>query len=792
MKLVLVVRRFKHAIFDTFLSSFIYEVMMLMSKKITWLFILTIALLAITSCGGSATEETAAIDSDSVNGSSTDSTTDNSTDNSTDDDTGTGTGTGTDNTLLPPNILFIISDDQGLDASAQYKLSEDVPQTPTLNMLAQQGLTFENMWVTPACSTTRSNIITGKYGVNSGVESLPATLSSEHEILQQYLKRNSATEVYQSAVFGKWHLGGGSTNTSHPNDVGVDYYAGNLGNLSDYYDWSLTINGIVENSTEYHSTKITDLAINWLSEQTTPWFAWVAYSAPHSPFHLPPESLHNRDLSGETTDINNNKREYYLAAIEAMDTEIGRLLETLGEETRKNTLVIFIGDNGTPKAVIDTRIYNVSHGKGTLYQGGIATPFIVSGQGVTRINARESALVTATDLYATIAQVAGISASKVHDSNSFKSLFTNEAVVGRDYAYTAYKSDTVTGWTVRSDDYKLIEFSDGNQELYSLSDSFAETHNFAETNNLLPTNDVDLLTQVNNLLAVAALINDDESTSPIDITNVTLFNQSQNCVDYIEQFTSTVSDIGNGNIFHGDLIISQVGDKCIFKTNAIPNHDFNDGGSAFPNDVSEQNDQFEITVNPIKANSKTAISLLVDNAILLNGIKVDLLAAGCYGVGNGKIGCNDIEQPWRYDPMYAVNGFAVDSHNAHAQPDGTYHYHGSPMALFADDDSQNSPVIGFAADGFPIVGSYFDDQGGIRKVRSSYRLKLGSRPSGAGDPGGNYDGTYRDDYEYVEALGDLDECNGMTVNEGYAYYVTTNYPYVLACFSGTPDSSFNK
>jgi len=688
-----------------------------------------------------------------------------------------------DNVSLSPNILFVISDDQGLDASAQYAISEDVPQTPTLDELAQQGITFDNMWVTPACSTTRGTIITGKYGVNSSIETVPATLSNEHEILQQYLKRNAETENYQSAVFGKWHLG---NNETHPNDVGVDYYAGNLNNLSDYYDWSLTINGITEVSTEYHSTKITDLAINWVSEQTTPWFAWVAYSAPHSPFHLPPDTLHSRNLSGSDEDINNNKRAYYLAAIEAMDAEIGRLLNTLDDDTRNNTIIIFVGDNGTPAGVIDTSFYINSHAKGSLYQGGIATPFIVSGKGVSRINEREVALITATDLYATIAEIAGITETKVHDSQSFKSLFTNEAGSDRNYVYTAFKSDNVTGWTTRSQYYKLIEFVDGSQELYLLNDSFAET------NNLLPTNDADLLEHVTDLKSVAQLIYSEETVSPIDITNAMFTNRSQNCVDYIEEFTSTVNDINRGVVFHGDLVISQVGDKCVFQTNAIPNHDFNDGGNAFPNNVSEQNDQFEITISPAIASQKTTISLQVDNAILLNGVKVDLLAAGCFGIGNGKIGCNDMNQPWRYDPMHEANGFQVDSHNAHAQPDGTYHYHGSPLALFDEEDSQDSPVIGFAADGFPIFGSYFDDQGAIRKATSSYRLKSGSRPDGEGNPGGNYDGAFRDDYEYIAGLGDLDECNGMTKNGVYGYYITNAYPYVLACFTGTPDSSFNK
>lgn len=694
-----------------------------------------------------------------------------------------GNGTSEEETSASPNILFIISDDQGLDASAQYDLSQDVPNTPTLNALAQQGLIFDNMWVTPACSTTRGTIITGKYGINSGVESLPAILSGENEILQQYLKRNEESSNYKSAVFGKWHLG---SSDSHPDEVGIEHYAGNIANLSDYYNWSLTVNGVTETSTEYHSTKITDLAINWVNEQTLPWFAWVAYSAPHAPFHLPPESLHNRDLSGSEVDIQNNKRDYYLAAIEAMDTEIGRLLNSLDDVTRSNTIIIYIGDNGTPSVVIDNSIYSNSHAKGSLYQGGVATPFVVSGKGVSRINERESALVTATDLYATIAEIAGVTETKVHDSQSFKSLFTSNISSDRNYIYTALKSDDVSGWATRSTEYKLIEFIESSQELYLLTDSFAET------NNLLPTNDVDLLKKVSDLENVAALIQGEKTMTPIDITNAILSNKNQNCADYIETFTSTVSDVNRGLVLYGDLVISQVGNKCVFQTNAIPNHDFNDGGVSFPNNVSEQNDQFEITISPAIASQKTAISLRVDNAILLNGVKVDLLAAGCFGVGNGKIGCNDMSQLWRYDPMHAANGFQVDSHNAHAQPDGTYHYHGSPFALFEDTDTQDSPVIGFAADGFPIFGSYFDDQGAIRKATSSYRLKLGSRPTGIGDPGGSYDGAFRDDYEYIEGLGDLDECNGMTKNGVYGYYITNVYPYVLACFSGTPDSSFNK
>jgi hypothetical protein len=68
-----------------------------------------------------------------------------------------------------PNIILIISDDHGLDSSAQYSLNNDSPTTPNLDQLASSGIIFDNAWATPVCTTTRSTMITGKYGVNSGV-----------------------------------------------------------------------------------------------------------------------------------------------------------------------------------------------------------------------------------------------------------------------------------------------------------------------------------------------------------------------------------------------------------------------------------------------------------------------------------------------------------------------------------------------------------------------------------------------------------------------------------------------
>lgn len=294
--------------------------------------------------------------------------------------------------------------------------------------------------------------------------------------------------------------------------------------------------------------------------------------------------------------------------------------------------------------------------------------------------------------------------------------------------------------------------------------------------------DLQFIGKLNSLISVTAS----------DISDLILTNRRAACSYYADTNFSAVRDIQRNVLFQGSLQISVDGNECVFASNSIPNHDFNDNSAAFATAVAAVSKEFRVSTAPRFAATTTAIALTTDNAVMLNGVKLDLLAAGCFGVGDGKIGCNDMSQPWRYDPMSPLTQFGTDMHNAHTQPDGTYHYHGNPVALFAQDGSAESPVVGFAADGFPIFGTYINDNGQVRAVKSSFRLKAGTRPSGSSNPGGSYDGTYVDDYEYVAGLGDLDECNGMMRGGDYGYYVVNAYPWVLACFKGTPNTSFNK
>ena len=295
-------------------------------------------------------------------------------------------------------------------------------------------------------------------------------------------------------------------------------------------------------------------------------------------------------------------------------------------------------------------------------------------------------------------------------------------------------------------------------------------------------------------------LSDDELDSPdnpdsvIDIYNAVFTERSTDCADYANVYDATVIDIKNSLTFNLDVAIEATETECIFTSNSVPNHDFNDETAAFAGGaegatISESDSVSIITRTPTIAGTTTPISQQIKNAIFLNGVRLDIIAAGCYDPtnpdaledGNFGRGCGSFD-PWVLDPLGFEGNFGVDMNNGHTQPGGGYHYHGGPNAMYDDNPgSEGSPVIGFAADGFPVYGNYFYDtaNGQVRKALSGYTLKEGSRGTRSDtNPGGDYDGTYNDDWEFTNA-GDLDECNGMFVDGQYGYYVTDAYPWVI-------------
>ena len=376
----------------------------------------------------------------------------------------------------PPNILLIIADDMGLDATPGYDIGSVKPHMPNLQSLINSGVKFTSLWSNPTCSPTRATILTGKYGFKTRVLDAGDMLSTSETSLQSYIDTNSNSS-YNHAVIGKWHL---SNNESHPNDMGINHFAGLLGGgVQSYWNWNLTINGVTTKSTEYTTTKFTDLATDWIADQTTPWFLWLAYNAPHTPFHLPPNDLHSQGtLPSDQASIDSNPLPYYMAALEALDTEMGRLINTMPPEEKDNTVIIFIGDNGTPNQVVQE--HPSTRAKGSIYQGGVNVPMIVSGKNVTRINETENALINTTDFFITIANIAGTSDTEIHDSKSFIDLLTsNDNSSKRDYVYSENEDITIRNAT-----HKYIYFNNGSEALYNLNDNPLEGPSLLNANQL--------------------------------------------------------------------------------------------------------------------------------------------------------------------------------------------------------------------------------------------------------------------------------------------------------------------
>ena len=363
----------------------------------------------------------------------------------------------------PPNILLVIADDMGKDALASFAEGSIKPTTPNIDAIRKNGLSFTNFWTYPTCSPTRASMITGKYGFRTNVRWANQKLSENETLLQKYINENT-NNSYATAVIGKWHISG-YDDTINPETFSIDYYEGIfIGSVKDYYNWPLSKNGKQSITKEYTTKKLTSLASDWIQKQDKPWFMWLAYNAPHTPFHIPPAEMHNQgDLPPYIEEA--DPTPYFMASIEAMDYQIGQLMNSLSKEERENTLIIFMGDNGS-EPIVTQAPYASNQVKRSLYQGGINMPLFVSGKGVER-KGTDNNLITSTDMFATIAEIAGVEIDEINDSKSFKSLFSEKKSI-RKYQYSEMKNEKNDAWTISNGIYKLLVFADGKQEMYNL------------------------------------------------------------------------------------------------------------------------------------------------------------------------------------------------------------------------------------------------------------------------------------------------------------------------------------
>lgn len=346
------------------------------------------------------------------------------------------------------NVLVIVADDMGVERTPAYGLNV-VPngKTPWLDALAAHGVLFRNAYAEPLCSPTRSAILTGKHpfrtGIGRGVGYNGGAGNVEGDPAETSLA-DALSATHHTAAIGKWHLcireDLGGLGFQHPIAYGFDQHIGPIANLppndpDGYANYLKNVADAAGNRQEqvvggYATSDQVDDALSVIeSAGEDPWFVWLAFNAPHSPFHVPPAELTTLPVTASSS--NSLKHQ---AAIEAMDAEIGRLLTSIRPGVLARTWVIFVGDNGSPP----TALPGISEAKGTSVEYGIHVPLIIAGPRVLGAGREEDALVGVTDLFATVCDMARVpTPTTAMDSLSvFSHLLSPDAIPRRTAVYS--------------------------------------------------------------------------------------------------------------------------------------------------------------------------------------------------------------------------------------------------------------------------------------------------------------------------------------------------------------------
>jgi len=321
----------------------------------------------------------------------------------------------TEITHSAPNILMILTDDQGWGDAAAYG-AKDL-KTPAIDSLIASGMRFDNFYANcPVCSPTRAALLSGmvpdKVGVPGVIRTHPDNnwgfLNPDAILLPKPLKAVG----YHTAIIGKWHLG--LEAPSRPTDHGFDHFHGFLGDMMDDY-WTHTRHdrhymrlNTEDVRPEGHATDIfSDWAADYITSRAgkvQPWFCYLAFNAPHTPVQ-PPRAYLEKVLSREPGI--DPTRAKLVAFIEHLDVGIGRVVDCVKKTGQaENTLIVFTSDNGGHKG---SHAHCGPHRgfKQEMYEGGIAVPFCAVWPGHIAPGSRSDLVALTSDLFPTFCEAAG-------------------------------------------------------------------------------------------------------------------------------------------------------------------------------------------------------------------------------------------------------------------------------------------------------------------------------------------------------------------------------------------------
>ncbi len=346
---------------------------------------------------------------------------------------------------LYPNIVIIMADDLGWN-DVGFQGSEI--RTPNLDRLAAEGVVLNRFYAQPTCSPTRAALMTGQSPLRLGVlapmsKNMQNGLPLSERILPQYLQDAG----YQTALLGKWHLGG-SRRPYHPNNRGFDYFYGNLHGGIGYWDhvhgggYDLQRNGETVREEGYVTDLVAEEAVRVIAERDVarPLFLMASFNAPHLPNEAPEAAI------ASYADIPDPRRRVHAAMVSEFDAAVGEIVAALeAEGLINNTIIWFLSDNGglipaparpanlppeqvmaqleqrfgvrmTPRFLEFIQVNSTEGGsdnspfrggKGSVFEGGVRVPSLVYWRGVLEAG-RNEAFVSVQDILPTLIDAAGI------------------------------------------------------------------------------------------------------------------------------------------------------------------------------------------------------------------------------------------------------------------------------------------------------------------------------------------------------------------------------------------------
>ena len=400
-----------------------------------------------------------------------------------------------------PNIVLIMTDDASWECFGPYG-AEDY-KTPNIDRLAEQGVKFEHCYSTPICTPSRVMIMTGKYNFRNYTHF--GYLNPNEKTFGHMMKQVG----YKTAIAGKWQLNGlydptvfaDHADNTRVNKAGFDEYAlwqvtrgkGAKDGGERFWSPPLEINGefitAEQNQNKYGPDIMSDFVCDFIERnQDHPFFVYYPTVLVHDPFVPTPDTIGNRDRSQKANKRQKKKKgekkENFVAMVNYLDKIVGKVvakLEAVGQ--LENTLILFTSDNGTHTPI--TSNWNgrtIKGGKGDTKDMGTHVPLIAFWKGKALEGSVSKDLVDFTDVFATLADAAGIQLDQTDpkDGQSFLPQILGQSTTPRTHALCFYQpywkfGGKNAGAFVRTDRFKL--YADGR--FYDIANDLDEANNLA-------------------------------------------------------------------------------------------------------------------------------------------------------------------------------------------------------------------------------------------------------------------------------------------------------------------------